>query len=240
MAPTRARDATLTVVAVVASALCVAAGIWQGQRTSDAIDLESASLAVPISVLDAADESGFPALSVGRQAFATGEYRPGQVLVGPREFDGRSGWWVLTPLSTQGATVAVLRGWVDAEDSPALTEPIGQVAVSGTLQPFEEFYADRPRGVDGQLVVVSRPEIQKAWGGEVVSLVLVLGEQNPASQPAPLPVPATVVSGGAPFPWQNAAYTLQWFVFAVFVWVMWWMWVVRDRRVDADADSLGA
>lgn len=247
MASSRSRLAGLTVAAVVVSALCVAAGLWQGQRTRDALDLERAALAAPVALLDAADVEGFPAISVGRSTYATGEYGTSQVYVGPRDRDGRSGWWVLTPLNTGGAVVAVLRGWVEQPSDAGSAIPVGEVTVSGTLQPFEEFYADRPRGPDGQLVVVSRPELESEWGSRVISLVLVLADQQPPSDPAPMLVTPTAGSGDVPFPWQNAAYTVQWFVFAVFVWVMWWMWAIRDRRDDSttpdeqvgpDADSL--
>ncbi len=237
-----------TVLAVVLSALCVVAGLWQGSRTRDILDAERAAISAPIPVLQAADVEGFPASSVGRPVTAAGEYaQSGQLLVAQRELDGRAGDWVLAPFVVDGTTVAVLRGWVESPTSPALAIPSGPMDLKGALQPFEEFYADRALQPDGRLVAVSRSEIERAWGSPVLSLVLVLSDQAPASDPAPLPVPLTVQTADVPFPFQNAAYTLQWFVFAAFVWVMWWLWVVRrapdhedSRRAGTpDLDSLG-
>ena len=191
-------------------------------------------------MLDAAGVDGFPATSVGRPVTAEGAYADAeQLLVAQRSLDGRPGEWVVTPFDVGGTTVAVLRGWVDSPASPALAVPAGPMRLEGALQPFEEFYAEQARLPDGRLVAVSREEIEGAWGTPVLSLVLVLARQDPASVPAPAPVPLTVQTADVPFPLQNAAYTLQWFVFAGFVWVMWWLWVVRRSPADSGvADSL--
>ena len=235
-----ARVFVLTLLAVVASALCVAAGLWQGSRTLDIVEAERAAVAAPLPVLEAASVDGFPATSVGRPVTAEGAYADTeQLLVAQRALDGRPGEWVVTPFDVGGTTVAVLRGWVDSPASPALAVPPGPVRLEGALQPFEEFYAEQARRPDGRLVAVSREEIERAWGTPVLSLVFVLARQEPASVPAPAPVPLTVQTADVPFPLQNAAYTLQWFVFAGFVWVMWWLWVVRRTPADAGAaDSL--
>jgi cytochrome oxidase assembly protein ShyY1 len=244
-----ARVVSLTVLAVILSAACVIAGLWQGSRTRDILEAERAALADPIPVLDAATIEGFPASSVGRPVTAAGEYADLPVLlIAQRELEGRPGDWVVAPFVVEGTTVAVLRGWVDAPTSPAITSPTGSVDLSGALQPFEEFYAEGVVRDDGRLVAISRQEIERAWGTPVLSLVLVQAGQVPPSQPAPLPVPLTVQTADVPFPLQNAAYTLQWFVFAAFVWVMWWLWVVRQsprdeesqRAMAADPDSLDA
>ena len=233
-----ARAVGLTLVAVVLSALCLAAGLWQGSRTLTIVEAERAAVAAPLPVLDAASVDGFPATSVGRPVTAEGEYAGAeQLLVTQRELDGRAGNWVIAPFDVDGTTIAVLRGWVDSPASPALTVPQGRVRLVGALQPFEEFYAEQARRPDGALVAVSREEIQRAWGTSVVSLVLVLAGQEPASDPAPLPVPLTVQTADVPFPLQNAAYTLQWFVFAGFVWVMWWLWVVRRSPADSGTED---
>lgn len=244
-----ARVVALTVLAVILSAACVVAGLWQGSRTRDILEAERAALADPIPVLDAATIEGFPASSVGRPVTAVGEYadRPA-VLIAQRELDGRPGDWVVAPFVVEGTTVAVLRGWVDSPTSPAVGSPAGSVDLSGALQPFEEFYAEGVVREDGRFVAISREEIEQAWATPVLSLVLVQSGQVPPSQPAPLPVPLTVQTADVPFPLQNAAYTLQWFVFAAFVWVMWWLWVLREqpgddesqRALAADPDSLDA
>lgn len=230
----------LTFLAVILSALCVAAGLWQGSRTLDIVEAERAAVAAPLPVREAASVDGFPATSVGRPVTAEGSYiGTQQLLVAQRSLDGRPGEWVVTPFDVGGATVAVLRGWVDSPASPALAVPVGPMRLKGALQPFEEFYAEQARLPDGRLIAVSRAEIEQAWGGPVLSLVLVLADQEPASVPAPAPVPLTVQTADVPFPLQNAAYTLQWFVFAGFVWVMWWLWVVRRSPAESGAaDSL--
>ena len=233
-----ARVIGLTLLAVILSALCVAAGLWQGSRTLDIVEAERAAVAAPLPVLDAASVDGFPATSVGRPVTAEGAYADAeQLLVGQRSLDGRPGEWVLTPLDVGGTTVAVLRGWVDSPASPALAVPAGPIRLEGALQPFEEFYAEQARLPDGRLVAISREEIERAWGTPVLSLVLVLARQDPASVPAPAPVPLTVQTADVPFPLQNAAYTLQWFVFAGFVWVMWWLWVVRRSPAETGPED---
>ena len=219
-------------------------GLWQGHRTIDIIEAERAAASAPIPLQEAMSPEGYPGESIGRPVTASGTFgAQDQLLVDHRESDGRSGSWVMAPLEVGGQTVAVLRGWVDGPGSPALVYPGGPVEITGVLQPFEEFYSDAPVGPDGQLVAISRPAIEEAWQTPVLPLVLVLDRQDPVSSPAPVPVPATVQTGNVPFPLQNAAYTLQWFGFAVFVWVMWWFWVRRDPRADArtpQADSLDA
>lgn len=233
-----ARVIGLTLLAVLLSAVCVVAGLWQGSRTLDIVEAERAAVAAPLPVLDAASVDGFPATSVGRPVTAEGAYGDAdQLLVAQRALDGRPGEWVVTPLDVGGTTVAVLRGWVDSPASPALAVPAGPVRIEGALQPFEEFYAEQARLPDGRLVAVSREEIERAWGTPVLSLVLVLARQDPASEPAPAPVPLTVQTADVPFPLQNAAYTLQWFVFAGFVWVMWWLWVIRRSPAEVGAED---
>lgn len=234
-----ARSVALTVLAVILSALCIIAGLWQGSRTLDIVEAEQAAISAAIPVLEAASVDGFPATSVGRPVTAAGEYADAeQLLVAQRELNARPGYWVITPFVIDGVTVAVLRGWVESPTSPALAVPAGPVRLEGALQPFEDFYAEQARRPDGSLVAVSRSEIERAWGVQVVSLILVLRGEDPASVPAPQPVPLTVQTADVPFPLQNAAYTLQWFVFAGFVWVMWWLWVIR--RDPATTDSLEA
>lgn len=234
-----ARAIALTLIAVFLSVMCIAAGLWQGSRTRDILDAERAALADPIPVLEAATVEGFPASSVGRPVTADGAYAPvGQFLVAQRELEGRPGDWVVTPFIADGTTIAVLRGWVDSPEGPAVAIPTGDVALRGALQPFEEFYADQALRPDGRLVAISRSEIEQAWGTPVLSLVMVLSAQEPAQVPGPLPVPLTVQTADVPFPLQNAAYTLQWFVFAGFVWVMWWLWVVRRNPADHDTEGV--
>ena len=169
-----ARAVGFTTLAVVLSAVCVVAGTWQGVRTRDIVEAERASASAPIPVLEAADIDGFPATSVGRPVTAVGAYGDEQVLVAQRELDGRPGEWVVAPMVIDGTTVAVLRGWIDSPDSPALALPTAPVAIAGAMQPFEDFYAEQPRLPDGRLVAVSRGELEAAWGTPVLSLVLVV------------------------------------------------------------------
>lgn len=217
-------------------------GLWQGQRTIDIVEAERAAASAPIPVQDAMSQEGYPGESIGRPVTAVGTFIAGdQLLVDHRTGPGGDGSWVVAPFEVNGQTVVVLRGWVTGPESGALVVPPGQVTLTGVLQPFEEFYEDAPPLEDGQLVSITRTAIERAWQTPVLPLVLVLASETPTSDPSPAPVPATVQTANVPFPLQNAAYTLQWFGFAVFVWIMWWYWVIRRPAEDAQsptADSL--
>ena len=76
-----ARSVALTVLAVILSALCIVAGLWQGSRTRDIVEAEQAALSAPIPVLEAASVDGFPATSVGRPVTAAGEYADAEQLL---------------------------------------------------------------------------------------------------------------------------------------------------------------
>lgn len=241
----RSRLAGAAALALVLSVICVLLGLWQLQRTRDILDAEQAAASAPIPVLEAASVDDFPPGSVGRPVTAAGSYVEGQQLLVPnRSLEGRAGVWVVTALRVGDAVVPVLRGWLPSASSPGLAIPAGPVTVAGVLQPYDAFYAGQSATADGQIPSIARPAIEGAWGGPALAAVLVLADQQPAPPPAPAPVPATVQTGNVPFPLQNAAYTLQWFVFAGIVWVMFALWVRSERRLAAQptppADSLGA
>lgn len=238
------RLVSLTLAAVLATAVCIACGLWQATRTRDIIAQEQASANAPVPVLQIAAVDDLPAGAIGHRVTVDGSYGPqAQQIVAQREADGAVGVWVIAPVRVDDVTVAVLRGWVPSADSPALALSPGEVQVEGVVQPFEDFYVDQPRRADGQLVAISRSAIEQAWGTPVVAGLVVLSSQTPSFSPAPVPVPSTIAESSVPLPWQNAAYTVQWFCFAIFVWVMWWLWVRREPADDAaaaPADSLDA
>ena len=232
------RIVALTAAAILASAACVALGLWQWQRTTSILEAEQAATSMPIPVEEVFVDGALPDGSIGRPVIARGEYAGTEpLLVAGRSAGGEGaqpGEWVLAPLDVGGITVVVLRGWIPVGASAALAVPAGPVEVTGVVQPFEEFYADLPVREDGRLVAISRSAIETAWGAPVAPAVLVLAAEVPAQQPAPIPVPPTVQTANVPFPLQNAAYTAQWFVFAAFVWLMWALWLRRGPRPGGD------
>lgn len=246
MDPTRStlRIVGLTVAAIFMSVACIALGLWQGQRTLDIVEAERTALSAPIPVLDAATVQGHPGESIGRPVTVQGQYiADGQRLIAYRSWQGKPGVWVVTPMAVGANTVAVLRGWVPSADSSAVAVPSGTVSVSGILQPFDDFYGDDVVLADGQFAAISRSALEQSWGTPAVSLVVVLTDQSPDVTPSPQPVEPAVRTMNVPFPLQNAAYTVQWFVFGLFVWFMWWLWLRRAPREDAaapTADSLNS
>lgn len=238
---TASRVAGMAVLALALSVICVLLGLWQLQRTRDVLDAERASASAPIDVLDAVSVADFPPGSVGRPVTATGTFdQTRQLLVPNRLYADQPGLWVVTALQVGDVTVPVLRGWVADEASPALAVPVEPVTITGVLQPYDGFYAGQAASPDGKIPSIARPAIEQAWATSALAAVVVLSDQVPAFTPAPQPVPATVQTGNLPFPLQNAAYTLQWFVFAVVVWVVFALWIRSERRQSADADSLDA
>lgn len=217
-------------------------GRWQWDRTQTILTAERAAVAQPIPVQDVFPETDVPATTVpaegiGRPVTVTGEYVDGmQTLITSRELDGSPGVWVVDGVDLGDGTVAaVLRGWLPDGVSPGVQPPAGEVTVSGILHPDETFYADAA-SEPGTAVSIAHDRLAEQWQAAVLPGFVVLADEEPATSPAPIPVPPTVQTSDVPFPLQNFFYAFQWWIFAGFgvaVYVR-WLWV-ESRPVGEDA-----
>jgi surfeit locus 1 family protein len=171
------------------------------------------------------DLSSRPVIAVGRYA------ADGQLLVPDRRLDGVPGLWVLTPFVVEGtgATLAVVRGFV-TDPSDAGPPPAGDLTLSGGLAPGESPVSE-PVG-EGQIGSVDLSLLVNSWPGDIYNAFLFLESEDPAAaaQPTrvPTPLPDTSIQ------WRNAAYAVQWWVFALFaLWV--WFRMVREETLREEA-----
>jgi cytochrome oxidase assembly protein ShyY1 len=225
-------------------------GLWQlnvaqDQGRAEALAQAQAAEAANLDAIISPHEA-FPADGSGRAVIARGTYAAdGRLLVGPRRLDGRSGWWVVVPFVVEetGARIAVVRGFVGDPTTPADT-PQGQVELRGTLAPGES-PAEAPQGLPVRpqeaLGSIDLAVLVNRWPGELYNaFVFATGEQSGgqpvALQPGLLRVPPPEVTGG--LKWRNAAYALQWWIFAAFAAYMWFRMVRDDAERQGD-DTTG-
>jgi cytochrome oxidase assembly protein ShyY1 len=125
---------------------------------------------------------------------------------------------------------------VPGPDDPAAAAsaaPSGPVALEGVLQPDEPPAQSAP--TDGRLHSLDVADLVNRWGTPIYNGFVVLTSQRvgvPAGAPVPqlVPPPAPQPHGIA---WRNAAYAVQWWVFAAFALVMWWKMVQQAARDEA-------
>lgn len=242
----RPRWLALFALLVVIVAACAQLGLWQVHVAQDqglADTLRKAHEARP-ALLDTVvrPHQPFPNDQSGRRVTAIGEYAAdGQFLVGPRRLEGRTGYWVVTPLTITDtrSTVAVVRGFTTDTTTP-LAPPTGPVTVDGSLAPGESpaaaptglpAWPQQARGSIDLSILVNE------WPGELYNaFVFAQAEQGAGGTAIAAPsglerVPPPQVTGG--LKWRNAAYALQWWVFGGFAVFMWWR-MVRD---DAEREQ---
>ena len=219
-------------------------GLWQLHVARDkglAEALRKAHEARPVLVDSVVEpHQPFPNAASARPVIASGSYAAdGQLLVGPRRLEGREGWWVVTPLvvDTTGARLAVVRGFVT--DASSVRPPPGQpVEVTGALAPGES-PAPAPASPAGATVPalgsLDLAVLVNRWPGDLYNaFVFAQGEKTVATNASVAPtdglqrVPPPEVTGG--IRWRNAAYALQWWVFAGFAAFMWVKMVREDAR----------
>ncbi len=174
-----------------------------------------------------------------RPVTAQGSYAPeGQLLVPDRRLDGVSGSWVLTPFVVEGsgATLPVVRGFV-TDPADAGAPPSGSLTIAGGLAPGES-----PSSVPvaaGEVGSVDLSLLVNTWPGELYNAFVFLESETPqaADQPTrvPTPLPDTSIQ------WRNAAYAVQWWVFALFALWVWFRMVReetrREERLEAPGDT---
>ncbi|WP_426562933.1 SURF1 family protein [Angustibacter sp. McL0619] len=228
--------------------LCVAFG-WLGSwqlgvaRDKGARKAAEQVAARPPAALDdvLVAQQPFPTSADARAVHASGTYDPTrQVLVAERLQHGRSGWWVVAALRTSsGGWLPVVRGWVPSPQDPAADPshaPSGVVEVTGVLQPDDAPGDGAAALPDGQLAALDAAELVNRWGSPIYNGYLVAASEQPAgvgAQPERASAPRPQPHGIA---WRNAAYAVQWWVFAGFALVLWWKMVRQDQRERAEAD----
>lgn len=220
-------------------------GLWQLHVAQDkglADALRKAHEARPVTI-DAVvrPHEAFPNPQSGRRVIVTGTYAAAdQLLVGPRRLDGRTGYWVLAPLVVEGsgARLPVVRGFVTDPTHP-VQPPGGTVSVDGSLAPGESpapAEPDVPGWPQPALGSVDLSVLVNRWPGDLYNAFVFAqvergADQSSVAVPAGLHrVPPPEVVGG--LKWRNAAYALQWWLFAGFAAFMWFRMVRDDAARD--------
>ncbi len=227
----------LLAVALVLGAVFVQLGRWQlgvAENRAQQDTLQSAAAAAPVSLVDRlAPHSAFPGELSTRPVTASGHYVDGQLLVPDRRLDGVTGSWVVTPFVVDGtgATLPVLRGFLP-DGEAAGPPPTGDLEIRGGLAPPES-PVTVPTG-PGEIGSVDTSVLANTWPGDLYNAFVFLESETPASGTQLAKVPTPTVPTG--LNWRNAAYAVQWWVFALFALWLWWRMVREEhRRTGASA-----
>jgi cytochrome oxidase assembly protein ShyY1 len=217
-------------------------GAWQldvarSRSAADAVERSAAQAPSPLQDVLRPHQPFRSDLSV-RRVTVDGAYADGQVLVGDRRLDGRTGWWVVAPLRTEGGTIGVLRGFV-TDPNAAPPPPSGEVHLAGALAPGES-PAERTDLPPGRLGAVDLSVLVQQWPGDLDNAFVFATAESGAGIPTDLgltrvPPPPPVPEG---LTWRNAAYALQWWLFAAFAVFMWFK-MVRDAHLTEEAALRG-
>lgn len=259
----------INVFAALSIPVCLFMGSWQLSRFETRVDThreqqDRADHAQEEPAAPLRDLLPVTKETSGRLATVTGRFDPRhQMLVPDRTLDGRSGFYVLALLRTDGAgarsgaadagerpdagrgagaAVPVVRGWLpgdadaaaDTGKVPAL--PSGKVTVTGALQ-SSEHHGSKGVRADGGLPDGQLGVISAA---SLVNLVPYQVEDawiTSSSAPGALvPVPPAVAEGtGLDLKaFQNLGYTGEWFIFAGFVVFMWFRLFRRETEAARD------
>lgn len=220
-------------------------GLWQlsvAQNEARRTAAADAAQRPAVPIADAvAPHAPFPAGGAGRRVLATGTYAAdSQFLVAPRRLDGVQGYWVVAPLRVQatGATLAVVRGFT-RDPAGVPDPPPGVVTLTGALAPGES-----PAEQPGQAAGASLPvrgaldlaEVVNEWPGDLYNAFAFAVSERSGGPAGPetagdgltrVPPPPIGETG---LSWRNAAYALQWWIFAAFAAYMWFRMVRDDHE----------
>lgn len=226
----------LLAAAVVVAAGCVLMGLWQLDRMqqrharNDLLTRNLSAAPVPVDRLLAVGRGPAPGEEY-RRVRAVGRYDGrAELLVRLRPFEGRVGYYVLTPLVTDsGPALLVNRGWVPDPGSAATPDvpapPAGPVTVVARVRPSEP-PSTTGTPPPGQVSRIDVPAIARDLPYEVYGGFADLAAQRPGTTPAPQLVPPPEPGEGP-----HLAYAFQWFVFAA---LALGGYVVLARREAAD------
>ena len=126
----------------------------------------------------------------------------------------------------------MLRGFV-TDPTRAGDPPTGTLTLEGGIAPSES-PGTTPVG-PGEIASVDTSVLVNTWSGDLYNAFLFLATESPGTGPQLTKVPTPV--GDTGLNWRNAAYAVQWWVFAAFGLWLWWR-MVREAHERAAAPAL--
>lgn len=212
----------LLAAALALAATMVFLGKWQLDRyqartaINDRIAAGESGQAVPITDVLPGPGTKTPESAGWRRVTVTGTYDPAhEVLVRNRTADSQLGFEIITPLVlADGSTVLVDRGWIPpspggptvAPEVPAA--PSGSVTVVGRVHPADGGALDAVLiGGRTEIRHINTGALGQAGGYATRDAYLLAVDGTPGATAVPIGVPTQNA-------WQNAAYVVQWWLFA--------------------------
>jgi cytochrome oxidase assembly protein ShyY1 len=233
----------LFALVLVIVAACTLLGLWQlgvarDEGHKQAVAAASQLQRAPLQQVTRA-HSAFEAEFSNRPVTVTGTYDDSRtILVVDRRLGDRAGSWVVTPLVTEGGTVAVLRGFVDGVPATAPAAPTGVVTVEGSLGPTESPRPGAPLPAP-QRRSVDLAALVNEWPGDLYNVLVLASDETAAAPASSGAVPVDGLTRvpppdiDTPLNLRNAAYAVQWWVFGLFAIWMWWKMFRAEQQADA-------
>jgi surfeit locus 1 family protein len=233
------RNWPIHLLAMVGVGACLLLGrwqlhVWQSHRAENAASVTRLAPVPLDSVLG--PDAAYPDIGLGRPVVVTGTWVPrDSVLVSGREQGGASGYWAVTPvLTSSGSEIPVVRGWLaDPHDEPAV--PRGPASLVGLLQPSDDSGPPDENAHDRVVPALSITSLlqrtqRDLYGGYAIATSRpVPGADGAAGMAGLTAAEAPHLPGaGASTALRNLLYALQWCVFAAFVVLIWWRWLVEE------------
>lgn len=227
-------------VALLAIVATASLGRWQLNRADQKLALQQAideQLSAPVLTEDELREQ--PALwgemhrRVSLEGFWVHRYT---LFLDNRVYQGRPGFWVLTPLLLDDKTVVLIqRGWVardlrDAKATPKLSEDLQLVRIQGRLaappSKWLELQDPQTPHHNGDTRIrhnINVSELRQQWGLSVAAVVLQT-DPTDAELVRDWPMPSSTAH-------TNWGYAFQWFAMsaALFLLSVWFL-IIRPLR----------
>lgn len=230
-------------LAVLYAVVAYQLGHWQYGRHEFKVErnalLDAHYRADPVPVTDVLSERPVDrAQEDWTKVTATGTYAGPQLLVRNRPNNSVFGYEVLAPLTlADGGTVVVDRGWVENSELGAAVAPdvppapSGRVTVVGWVRPGET--SQRKSLPDGQVASISVPDVERAWGADVLDGYVVLDSERTADGGTP-PRPERLQDPDRSLG-PHQAYAFQWWMTMPLGLLLIWLGIRRELR-DEDPD----
>jgi len=178
-----------------------------------------------------------------RSVGVSGHYDASHVLlVRKRSLESQAGFYVMTPFrSESGVGIWLNRGWIRAAATAQATPdvpptPTGTVTVVARLRFPEPSKAYAPADLPtGQIDRIDIAQMSKRLGYTVYPAYGEVITENPATVPAPRPIPAPETSNGP-----HLSYALQWITFAIIAVVGFFILIRKEAERLAEEEQAAA